>query len=68
MMRRTRLRHAVTIAANQCKTLEVVVRVWDVHSKHFDTTHRDVACSGCLGEMMHQFMCTPPRIARGSSA
>ena len=56
VMRHTRLRHAITIAASQGRTLEGVVRVWDVHSRHFDTTHLYVACSRCRGAEYLQVM------------
>ena len=56
VMRHTRLRHNITIQASQGKTLEGVVRVWDVHSRYFDTTHLYVDCSRCRGAEYLQVM------------
>ena len=56
VMRHTRLRHAITIAASQGRTLDGVVRVWDVCPRHFDTAHLYVACSRCRGPEYLQVM------------
>lgn len=54
--RHTRLRHAITIAASQGRALDGVVRVWDVHVLHFDTTHLYVPCTWCRGAEYLQVM------------
>lgn len=56
VMRHARLRHTITIAASQSRTLEGVVCVWDIHSLYFYTTHLYVACSRCRGAEYMQVM------------
>ena len=43
--RHTRLRHAITLASCQGRTLPGVVRLWDAHSAHMTSAHIYVAAS-----------------------
>ena len=56
LFKHTRLRHAITIAACQGRTLPGRVRLYDVGSPFFSTTHLYVAASRCTSGAMLQVM------------
>jgi hypothetical protein len=56
LFKHTRLRHAITIAACQGRTIPARTRLYDVGSPFFSTTHLYVAASRCTSGAMLQVM------------
>ena len=69
--RYTRLRHAITLASCQGRTLRGLVRLWDARSRHMTATHIYVAASratsGELFECKITSRTTSPRMTGGRS-
>ena len=66
LQRHTRLRHAITIAACQGRTLQGSVRLWDVESPYFRQVHLYVAASRCThGDLLQVMPRQPGWVRKG---